>query len=77
MLCFSASSAIKSAISLSNEPCLARSTVIDLNPNEPVIIHLQLVSLDICKGSFNTLEEPSGRICVLDKTDAKNGVSKM
>ena len=53
LLSFSSSLAIK-LLFLNDEPCMVRSTLIDLNPVElkhyPVII-----ILDKCSGSFNVL----------------------
>ena len=70
LLCFSGSLATK-CISLNNEPCLTRSTFIDLNPTE---LHYYpfMVSLDRCNGSCNTIVDPSARICVLNKTENVN-----
>ena len=55
-------------ISLYNEPCLARATLIDLNSND--LHHYPFkVSLDKCHGSCNALEDLSSKICVPNKTN--------
>ena len=43
-------------ISLNNEPCLARTTVIEINPNK--LHHFPFMfSLHSCKGSCNTFDD--------------------
>ena len=58
-------------ISLNNDPCLARPTFISLILNE---LHYYpfIVSLDKCNGSCNTLDDPSCRISVPNKTEYAN-----
>ena len=70
LLRFSKSLATKFT-SLSNEPCLVRSTVIDLNSNK---LHYYpfMISLCRCNGRFNTLDEQSGRICLPNETENGN-----
>ena len=53
-------------VSLDNQPCTARPTLIDLNPNE---LHYYpfMVSLDRCDGNVNTVEDLLDRICVPNK----------
>ena len=70
LLSFSGSLAAK-CMFLNDEPCLARPTVIDLNPNE---LHYYpfMVSLDRFNGTCNILDDPDGRICVLNKTGDVN-----
>ena len=52
----------------SNGPCLAKPTLTDLNSDE---LHYYpfVVSLYRCNGSYNTLDDLSSGICVLNKTD--------
>ena len=52
---------------LNNEPCLARPILIGSNPYE---LHYYpfMISLDGCNGNCNTLDDPSVRICVSNKT---------
>ena len=58
-------------ISLNNEPCLVRPILIDLNQNE-FHYYLFMVSLNRCNGYCNTLDDPSGRIYVPNKTENMN-----
>ena len=61
-------------ISLNNQPCMTRSTLIDLNPdeyNQGLGYYTFTVKLDRCNGSFNTFDDPSGTICVANKTEGK------
>ena len=54
-------------ISLNNEPCMTRPTLIDLNSdkyNRGSRCYLFLVNLDICYGSCKTLDDLVSRICV-------------
>ena len=57
-------------VSLNNEPCMARSTLIDLNPVEfnhcPVMI-----SLDKCSGGRNVVDALSTNIFVPVKEKTK------
>lgn len=56
---------------MNNQPWVVRSMLIDVNPGElpyyPVII-----SLGRCDRSYNTVEDPFGRICVLSKMEDVN-----
>ena len=65
LLSFNRSLAIK-CVSLSNEPCMIRPTLIDLNPDELKCYPL-MISLDKCSGSFNSVGDLSTKICVLSK----------
>ena len=58
-------------ISLNNEPCLVRPILIDLNQNE-FHYYLFMVNLNRCNGYCNTLDDPSGRIYVPNKTENMN-----
>ena len=59
LVSFSSSLATK-CVSLNDEPCIVRSTIIDLNPVELKCYPL-IISLDKCNGSCNVL---SPKICV-------------
>ena len=61
LLCFSGSLAIK-CISMNDQACLVRPTLIDLNLDE---LHYQpfITSMIRYKGSCNTVEDLFGRIC--------------
>ena len=66
LLSFSESLATKS-VSLNNEPCKIRSTLIDLNPIE--LNHYPfMVSLDKYNGICNAVDDLSTKICVSNKT---------
>ena len=58
-------------VSLSNEPCIARSTLIDLNLKERYCYPL-MVSLDRYDKIFNTLNDSSSRISVPNKAEDVN-----
>ena len=59
LLSFSSSLATK-CVSLNDEPCIVRSTIIDLNPVE-LKCYPFIISLDKCNGSCNVL---SPKLCV-------------
>ena len=63
LLSFTESLAIK-CVSLNNEPCMVRHTLINLNPIE-LKYYQFMISLDKCNGSCNVL---SPKICVPKKT---------
>ena len=48
-------------MSLNNEPCKTRHTLIDLNPIE-INYDLFMISLDRCHGSFNTFDDSSRKV---------------
>ena len=43
--------------------------LIDLMPDEPAELHCHwfMVTVDRCSGSCNTIDDPSGKICVPNK----------
>ena len=54
-------------ISLNNQPCMTRPTVIDLNLdeyNQGLRYYQFMVNLDRCNGNGNTFYDPSGKTCV-------------
>ena len=62
-------------ISLNNQPCMARDTLVDLNPdeyNQGLRYCLFTVNLDRCSDIGNTLDDISSRICVPKETDNVN-----
>ena len=63
---FSGSLATK-CVCLSNETCMARPTLIDLNPSE-LNYYPFTISLDTCNGSCNVFDNVSTKICVPSKT---------
>ena len=58
-------------ISLYNEACLARRTLNGLNSNE-LNYHPFIISLDRCNESCTILDDPSGRICVMNVREDAN-----
>ena len=50
-------------MSLNNEPCMIRPTLIDLNPVE-VNYYSFMISLDECNGSYNSVNDLSTKIRV-------------
>ena len=57
-------------ISLSNQQCLTRPTLIDLNPdeyNQRLCYCTFIVNLDSCNKNCNVLVDLSNRICVPNK----------
>ena len=74
LLRFSSTLATK-CMSLNNQPCITRPTLIDLNPdecNQGLGHHPSVVNFNRFDGSCKTLDDPSGRICVSDTTGNKN-----
>ena len=63
LLSFIGSLATK-CMSLNNEQCKTRPTLIDLNPVE-FNYYQFMISLDKCNGSCNALTKVSGRICLI------------
>ena len=66
---------ITTCITLNNQPYMTRPTLIDLNPdeyNQALRYYPFMVKLDRCNGSYNNLDEPSGRRCVANKTEDIN-----
>ena len=62
-------------ISLNNQSCMNRPTLIDLNPNQHnqgLFYHVFMVNLEKCNGSCNTLDDLSGKMSVLIKTKNVN-----
>ena len=51
------------SVSLNNEPCIPRSTLIDLNPFK-LNYYPFIISLNKYNGSFNAVDDLSATICV-------------
>ena len=52
-------------ISLNNQPCITQPTLLGLNPgkyNRNLHYYPFIVNLNKCNGSYNSLDDPSGRI---------------
>ena len=58
-------------VSLNNETCMARPTLIDLNPVE-LNYYSFIISLDKCNGSCNAVDDFFARICIPSDTTDKN-----
>ena len=65
LFCYDGALFIK-CVSMNNQPCLVRPTLIDLNPDKHHYYPF-IVSMSRCDGSCNTLEDPFGRICIPNK----------
>ena len=68
-------SSLAICISLNNQLCMARPTLIDLNPdeyNQGLRCYPFMVNLDMCNWSCNTLDNMSRRIRVLSKLEDVN-----
>ena len=60
---------------MSNQKCMIQPTLINLHPNEysrEFHYYPFVVKLDICAGSFNTLNDLSNKVCVPNKTEDSN-----
>ena len=74
MLSFSGSLARK-CVSLNNQPCMSRPTLIDFDSNENnqgPYPYPFMVSLDRYDRICNTIDDASARMCVLNKTEDVN-----
>ena len=58
-------------VSLSNEPCIDRPSIIDLNPID-LNYHSLMISLDKCIGSCNAVDDLSMKTCLPSKTKDEN-----
>ena len=58
-------------VSLNNQPCQARTIFVDINFNEAVFYPLT-ASVKQYGGSYSTIDDPYGRICVHDKVKNMN-----
>ena len=58
-------------VSLSNQPCQARTSFVDVNFNEAVFYSFT-VSVKRCGGSCSTIDDPYVRVCVPDKEKNMN-----
>ena len=52
-------------VSMSNQECMIRATVVDINNNEPLFYPYSVI-LNKCSGSCNTINNPHAKICVHD-----------
>ena len=70
LLSFRKSLAAK-CMSLNNEPCMARPTLIDLNPTE-LNYYPFVISLDKCNEMCDVVDDLSTKICVPSETKGVN-----
>ena len=52
-------------VSMNNQECKIRSEMINVNTNEPVF-YLYSITINKCKGSCNTINDPYAKLCVPD-----------
>ena len=52
-------------VSMNNQECKARSTITDVNSNEPMFYPYS-IKVNKCKGSCNTFNDPYAKLCVPD-----------
>ena len=53
-------------VSLNNQPCQARPTLVDINSNE-ALFYPFTASVDKCGGSCNIIDDPYAWVCVPNK----------
>ena len=52
-------------VSMNNQECKIRSEIITVNTNEP-IFYPYSITINKCKGSCNTINNPYAKLCVPD-----------
>ena len=52
-------------VSMNNQECEIRSEIINVNTNEPVLYPYS-ITINKCKGSYNTINDPYAKLCVPD-----------
>ena len=52
-------------VSMNNQKCKIRSEIIDVKTNEPVFYPYN-ITINKCKGSCNTINDPYAKLCALD-----------
>ena len=53
-------------VSMNNQECKIRSEIINVNTNEPMFCPCS-ITINTCKGSSNTINDPYAKLCVSDK----------
>ena len=56
---------------MNNQKCKSRSGIIDVNTNEPVFYPYS-ITINKCKGSCNTINDPYPKSCVPDTRENIN-----
>ena len=54
-----------SCISIKNQECKVRPEIINVNSNNPIFYHF-IITINKCSGNCNNINNPCGKICVLD-----------
>ena len=57
-------------VSMNNKECKIRSEIINVNTNEPMFYPYS-ITINKCKGSCNTINEPHAKLCVPDTINVK------
>ena len=52
-------------VSMNNQECKIRSKIINVNTNEPMFYPYS-ITINKCKGSCNTINDPYAKLCVPD-----------
>ena len=52
-------------VSMNNQECKIKSEIINVNTNEPVFYPYS-ITINKCKGSCNTINDPYAKLCVSD-----------
>ena len=52
-------------VSVTNQECMARPKIIDVNKNEIVFYPLS-IKVNKCSGNYNNINDPMGKLCVPD-----------
>ena len=58
-------------VSMNNQECKIRPEIIDINTNE-LLFYLYSITINKCKGSCNTINDPYAKICVPDNIKNTN-----
>ena len=54
-------------VSMNNQECKIRSKIINVNTNEPMFYPYS-ITINKCKGSCNTINDPYAKLCIPDTT---------
>ena len=63
-------------VSMNNQKCKIRSEIINVNFKEPVFYPCS-ITINKCKGSFSTVNDPYAKLCVPDIMKNRNVVFKV
>ena len=65
------STTLLSCISMNNKKCKVRPEIVNVNSNEPVFYPFS-IKTSKCSGSYNNINDPYAKICVLDEVKDLN-----